>query len=307
MTHLNTGCPPHPRGGVFSVAGISVALDAALCPPFPDWPSSYWAFLGAASGAVPDVSCVVGADHLCPEDAHFVPTYTAGSWQAGQFGPRRVYRFHGSANQAYLWAEADADFRCIAVWPVPGSARVLAPLLHPVDRLLFIGILSRRRGCIIHSCGWSRGGTSLLFPGVSGAGKTTLCRQLMASGEGRILSDDRVVIRAGGDGFTAHGTPWPGDAKQALNEFAPLAGIAFIEQSPQHQVIPIRPDEALQRLFATASIPWYDAELRDRMLPIMERLVETVPAYRLGFHPQPDVVEHLLPLLAADAAPQNIN
>jgi hypothetical protein len=173
----------------------------------------------------------------------------------------------------------------------------MPPLLHPVDRVLAMGVLAHRNGFIVHSCGWACRGKSVLFPGVSGAGKTTLCRQLMAAGQGVILSDDRVILRADADGFRACGTPWPGDAKQARNEAAPLAALGFIEKSADHRLTPIRPAEALRRLMEAASIPWFAPRLRDRVLPLVERLVESVPAYRVGFRPDPGVAEILRPLV----------
>ena len=89
------------------------------------------------------------------------------------------------------------------------------------------------------------------------------------------------------------------DAKQARDESAPLAALCFIEKSPEHRLTPIRPAEALRRLLEAASIPWFSSALRDRVLPLVERLVSTVPAYRLGFHPDPGVIDCLLPLVGA--------
>ncbi len=284
-------------GGTLTVADISAALDGPLCPPFCDWPDSYRPFLSAGVPEAAAVRIRMGDEALRPADSRFAPSYVAGSWQAGTADGRELYRFHAAENRAYLWAGPNDDFSAVEVWPGQDAVRQMPPLLHPVDRVLFMGMLAHRGGFIVHSCGWACGGNALLFPGVSGAGKTTLCRQLMAAGRGAILSDDRVVLRADAGGFRACGTPWPGDAKQARNESAPLAGLCFIEKSPEHRLTPIRPAEALRRLLEAASIPWYAAGLRDRVLPLVERLVLEVPAYRLGFHPEPGVADILLPLV----------
>jgi hypothetical protein len=291
------GAPARPPGGTLTVADIPVALDGPLCSSFSAWPGSYQPFLAAGEPASAAARFHLGAAARQPADSRFTPAYVAGSWQYGTVDGRGLYRFHAAENRVYLWAEPNDDFSAVAVWPEQAGGRQMPPLLHPVDRVLFMGVLAHRAGFIVHSCGWSCNGRSLLFPGVSGAGKTTLCRQLMAAGQGVILSDDRVVLRAGAGGFRACGTPWPGDAKQARNESAPLAGLCFIEKSPEHRLIPIRPAEALRRLLEAASIPWYSAPLRDHVLPLVERLVETVPAYRLGFHPEPGVAGILLPLV----------
>lgn len=297
MTTAVPGAFPRSGGGALSVAGVTVGLGGPLCPPFDAWPDSYRPFLFSDSGGKADARWVLGAEDRHPDDARFRSTYAAGSWQLGTVDGRTVYRFHADQNRAYLWAEPDENFSAIEVWLEPDGRTQMPPLLHPVDRVLCMGILAHHAAFIVHSCGWACNGHSLLFPGVSGAGKTTLCRQLMATGQGAILSDDRVVLREGLDGFRACGTPWPGDAKQARNESAPLAAICFIEKSPEHRLTPIRPAKALRRLMEAASIPWYSSGLRDLVLPLVERLVSNVPAYRLGFHPAPGVIDCLLPLV----------
>ena len=296
MTAADPGAPPR-SGGVLSVADVAVALQGPLCPPFETWPASYRPFLFSDSGGTAAARWVLGAADRHPADVRFQSTYAAGSWSLGTVDGRTVYRFHAGHNRPYLWAEPDDAFRVVEVWPEPDGRRQMPPLLHPVDRVLFMGVLAHRNAFIVHSCGWSCNGKSVLFPGVSGAGKTTLCRQLMAAGQGRILSDDRVVLREGPDGFRACGTPWPGDAKQARNESVPLAALGFIEQAPEHRLTPIPPAEALRRLMEAASIPWYSSALRDLVLPLVERLVSTVPAYRVGFRPDPGVFDVLAPLI----------
>ena len=296
MTAAVPGAFPRP-GGALTVADLAVALDGPLCPPFETWPASYRPFLFSDSGGTAAARFVLGAEDRHPAAARFQSTYAAGSWSLGTVDGRTVYRFHADQNRPYLWAEPHEGFRVVEVWQEPDGRRQMPPLLHPVDRVLFMGVLAHRNAFIVHSCGWSCHGQSVLFPGVSGAGKTTLCRQLMAAGQGRILSDDRVVLREGPEGFRACGTPWPGDAKQALNESAPLAALGFIEQAPDHRLTPIPPAEALRRLMEAASIPWYSSDLRDLVLPLVERLVSTVPAYRVGFRPDPGVFAVLSPLV----------
>ena len=286
-----------PVGATLTLADIAAALDGPLCPPFSFWPASYQSFLSENSRSPAPVRFLIGAEDRHPGDSRFAPSYVAGSWQYGVADGRGLYRFHADENRVYLWAEPAADFDVVEIWPEKDGGRRMPPLLHPVDRVLCMGVLAHRSAFIVHSCGWSCDGKSVLFPGVSGAGKTTLCRQLMAAGRGVVLSDDRVILREGAAGFRACGTPWPGDAKQARNESAPLAALCFIEKSPEHRLTPIRPAEALRRLLEAASVPWFSPGLRDLVLPLVERLVSTVPAYRLGFHPEPGVIDCLLPLV----------
>ena len=293
----SSGAPGHLKGGTLSLAGLSAALDGPLCPSFAAWPGPYQPFLVSDSGDPLSSHWRMGDEELHPDDARFVSTYAAGSWQRGTVNDRVLYRFHAGENRPYLWAEPNGDFSEVTVWQDPAGRRQMPPMLHPVDRVLWMGVLAHQFGFIVHSCGWSCNGKALLFPGVSGAGKTTLCRQLMAAGQGNILSDDRVILKKEDQGIRACGTPWPGDAKQARNESAPLAALCFIEKSPDHYLLPIRSSEALRRLLEAASVPWFSCELRDRVLPLLEQVVTTVQAFRLGFHPEPGVTDLLLPLV----------
>jgi len=301
----SSGALAHLKGGSLSLAGLSVALDGPFCPSFDAWPGPYQPFLSVDSSPSPPMYWRMGAKDLHPVDESFVSTYAAGSWQMGTVQDRVVYRFHADRNRAYLWAEPNEDFSMVDIWQEPDGRRQMPPLLHPVDRVLWMGVLAHRFGFIVHSCGWSCNGKALLFPGVSGAGKTTLCRQLMAAGQGSILSDDRVILREEKNGFDACGTPWPGDAKQACNEAAPLAALCFIEKSTEHRLIPIQPPEALRRLLEAASVPWFSSDLCDRVFPLLDHLVTTVPAFRLGFHPEPGVANLLLPLVGRDGSPSS--
>ena len=92
-------------------------------------------------------------------------------------------------------------------------------------------------------------------------------------------------------------TPFTRNCTASAKFVAPLAAICFIEKSSEHRLTPIRPAEALRRLLEAASIPWFSATLRDFVLPQVERLVSTVPAYRLGFYPDPGVIGTVLPLV----------
>jgi HprK-related kinase A len=53
---------------------------------------------------------------------------------------------------------------------------------------------------IVHAATVERNGRALLFPGMSGTGKSTLCAAMVASGRWRLLSDELAIVRpADGD------------------------------------------------------------------------------------------------------------
>jgi hypothetical protein len=179
----------------------------------------------------------------------------------------------------------------------PASEGLDNPVRAPLDQVLFMNHLAFRRGVICHAASAVVEGRALLFPGFSGAGKSTLCRMFVAAGlSDRLLSDDRVILRVGGtdgedgDGVTAWGTPWHGDALIARNEPAPLAALLFLVQAETDEVVPIPAGAAMRRLMPLVSSPWYDPERLPAVLETCGRVVETVPCYELHFTRDGDVV-----------------
>ena len=172
------------------------------------------------------------------------------------------------------------------------------PLRNPLDQLLAMHRLAREGGAIVHCALVDAGGAAVICPGVSGAGKTTLARQLVGVPGLRVLSDDRAVIRRAGDGYRAYGTPWPGEGGFAVNQGLPLVGIGFIEKRAAAHCLPISRSEAIRRLVRVASVPWYDREAGPRVFDGLADLCGRVPTWRLGVPADASAVEAVRALAA---------
>jgi hypothetical protein len=177
------------------------------------------------------------------------------------------------------WARFFGDV--VADWP----SVVPSPLRYPLDQILIVNHLASRGGIVVHSAGLDLDGAGFVFPGVSGAGKTTLSLLLADAGwRDRLRSDDRMILRVGPDGaITAWGTPWAGDAEIARNLPLPLEALCFLKQSDEPGVISLKPAEAAARLFAVASCPWYDERLVTGVLDTVESIVTVVPSVEFRF------------------------
>lgn len=166
------------------------------------------------------------------------------------------------------------------------------PLNYPLDQLLLMNHLAPRGGFILHGGGVALDDGGVAFAGVSGAGKSTLARSFIAAGlEAALLSDERVVLRRGTEGWTVWGTPWPGDAQVARNAGAPLRALVFLVHAARDRLVRLSPAEAARRLFPAISCPWYD---RERLLPVLaacDSIVGDVPCYALEFAPGPAAAE----------------
>jgi hypothetical protein len=167
---------------------------------------------------------------------------------------------------------------------------ILNPLSYPLDQILLISILARNKGALVHAAGIEVNGKGYIFPGRSGAGKSTISNLFDTLDNMKLLSDDRVIVRNIGDDFIVYGTPWPGEAGIAHNRRASLGGIFFIFHGATNSIRGIEPKTAVERLLPVTSIPWYDKKVIPGMLDFCEDLVSNVPIYELHFKPGSEVV-----------------
>jgi serine kinase of HPr protein (carbohydrate metabolism regulator) len=174
---------------------------------------------------------------------------------------------------------------------------------YPLDQLLTMHRLARERGAIVHCALVDVGGACVICAGVSGAGKTTLSRQLVGHPDLRVLSDDRAVIRRSGDGYGAYGTPWPGEGGFAVNAGLPLVGVGFIEKRPAPETSALTRTEAIRRLVRVTSVPWYDREGAGAVFDGLADLCGRVPTWRLCVPPDASAVEAVRALAAGRPLP----
>jgi hypothetical protein len=141
------------------------------------------------------------------------------------------------------------------------------------------------RGLLVHAASVVRGGRGYLFPGVSGAGKTTLCR---LSTDATLLSDELSIVSTSIDGPTVHGTPFWGELARAGEAgTAALSGIYFLRHAPRHAVTPLGERAALTRLLPTVMSFAREPDVVARVLDLAADLVAAVPCFVLDFRRDP--------------------
>jgi hypothetical protein len=162
------------------------------------------------------------------------------------------------------------------------------PVRYPLDQLLMMYALARRRGVIVHACGAEFGGKGALFLGRSGAGKSTLARLLADAGGCTVLSDDRMIVRMADRRATMYGTPWPGDAGMAVNRSAPVTTCFVLAKAAENRIEDLPAAGVADALLPVASIPWYEQEVASAVLETCEDLVSAVPFRVLHFRKDAD-------------------
>lgn len=169
--------------------------------------------------------------------------------------------------------------------------KMRCPLSYPLDELLFINLLARQRGVLVHAFAVKDGNEGLLFAGVSEAGKSTSARIWQQQQGVTLLSDDRVILRKRDGQFWMYGTPWHGDARIASPEGGPLNRIFVIQHAPQNYAVKLSAVEMAAHLLVRAFPTFWYAEGMDFALKFLDELVQTVPCYELGFVPDSSVVD----------------
>jgi hypothetical protein len=276
---------------VLCIGGIAFEATASL--PFHDTADAAYADFLAEGPVVGEEAIAVRleeGDPAPPQGARL--TFDTGSaWSAYSLadGDRAIVMARPLArDRPLLQARFDPGVTRVRVTCSPALAfegRFYNPIRYPLDQLLMMHRLANEGGSIVHCALIDVGGSGVICPGVSGAGKTTLCRQLAASPEFRVLSDDRAVVRRSGDGYRAHGTPWPGEGGFAVNQGLPLVGIGFIQQSATPATERIARSQAIRRLVRVASVPWFDREAGPRAFEGLADLCGRVPTWLLRVPP----------------------
>lgn len=138
---------------------------------------------------------------------------------------------------------------------------------------------------LFHGSAVAVDGETYLFAAPSGTGKSTharLWRQLFGS-RAVMVNDDKPFIHLGAP-CLVYGSPWDGKERLSTNTVLPLKAVCLLERGEENRIEPISPEEALPRLLQQA----YREEAMDRILPLILRLADSVPLYRLRCNMEPE-------------------
>ena len=161
-----------------------------------------------------------------------------------------------------------------------------------VLRIVHTLLVAGEGGFLIHAAGAIRNGRGLILAGVSGAGKTTMCR--LAPPDAVLLSDEICYVRRHGDDYRVHGTPFAGELGiPGVKVSAPAAGLYLLARGQEHRLVPLKPAEAARQLLRCILFFAEEAELAGKVFASACEFVQRTPVYRLEFRPEPGVWELL--------------
>lgn len=138
--------------------------------------------------------------------------------------------------------------------------------------------LLRYDGFLVHASAVELDGAAFLFSATSGTGKSTHASYWVSTLGACVLNDDKPAVRRSDNGFTVYGTPFCGKNDISENRGAPLKAIAVLRRAPETRVEPLSKREALFCLLDQTIRPT-DPALYERLLTLLEELLECVPVY----------------------------
>lgn len=150
-------------------------------------------------------------------------------------------------------------------------------------RFVFSLNLAAKNGGLIHASSLIKKGQTYIFPGKSGAGKSTVAR---LSPDAILLSDDISLVKKGRSGFSAYGNPFWGELNVGgENEAAPIKGIYFLVKDTKNYLDILSPAQALRRLLPNVVFFARDRAFSRRLFNFCVDLTADIPAYNLHFVP----------------------
>ena len=166
---------------------------------------------------------------------------------------------------------------------VPAYAESLAVCRRLSDALLDRDVL------LFHGSAVAVDGEVYLFTAPSGTGKSTHARLWREHfGERALMvNDDKPFLGIREEGVTVYGSPWNGKHHLSANVALPLKALCLLQRAEENTIRPVTAEEALPALLRQA----YRAEELARILPLVVRLSEAVPLYRLGCNMAPEAAE----------------
>lgn len=235
----------------------------------------------------------------CPVFSHYRDIFDSGGLWSLAFSERRYVLSCFSedfGSRPYKAVVFDQDFGGGELFldPDAASLRLLDnPLAFPLDEVLFVQLLARNRGLLIHASGLGDEGAGMIFAGSSGAGKSTIARLFIEKNKSHLLNDDRLVIRPIQNGFSVYGTPWAGEIKEYSSGHASLTNIFFLKQSSRNRINEISSVEAVSRLLSVTFAPFWNTTGMGFILDFCNRIAQSVPIAELEFRNDESIVDFI--------------
>jgi hypothetical protein len=154
--------------------------------------------------------------------------------------------------------------------------------LNSFLRFVYSVVLLKEHGFLVHASGLIKNEKGYIFPGKSGAGKTTISQ---LSPGATLLSDDLPLVKMG-QAPLVFGTPfWGGLAVAGKRTSAPLTGIYFPVKDQKTYAEKLRPRQVFEKLLPNVVFFFKNQKFSKQLFNLCFDLAMNVPGYELHFLP----------------------
>ena len=105
-----------------------------------------------------------------------------------------------------------------------------------------------------------------------------------------VLNGDKPIIRFIDGVPYACGTPWRGKENYGHNIVAPMKAVCILERGEKNEIKKIAPHEAISTVL-TQTLRTDDMYETERMLILTDKLLRSVPFYRLRCNMEPEAAD----------------
>jgi hypothetical protein len=178
------------------------------------------------------------------------------------------------------------DFKSAKI-SISGSIGERMSIFYMATMLLYSLSTSATSTLLMHASAAVYDGKAYLFHAKSGTGKSThnrLWQQYIPGTE--VLNDDHPILRTFEDGsIIAYGSPWSGKTPCYRNASYPLAAMVRITQAPNNAIKRLSLIESYASFSSSCTTMKWERSIMDNMHSTIERIVTTIPCYRLDCLP----------------------
>ncbi len=158
---------------------------------------------------------------------------------------------------------------------------------------LFNRFLLAHDGMMLHSSAVVVDGYAYLFSADSGTGKSTHTNMWVDyfDGDAYVINDDKPAIRCVDGEWFVYGTPWSGKDNINKNAKVKIGAIVFLERSEENWIESEDIESAIPKFFKQTVRKLNKEENMDLVLSNMEKILSTVPIYKMGCNISEDAVK----------------
>ena len=136
---------------------------------------------------------------------------------------------------------------------------------------------------VMHSSAVAVDGNAYCFAAESGTGKTTHTRywKELLGERLAVINGDKPIYRFQRGQLFACGTPWCGKENWQTNISAPLKALCLLERGEENAIFPVNAFDVLGEMVHHFHLPGGGKVDMPRLVELIDRMVTTVPVYRL--------------------------